>query len=624
VIARSTGARRYLAPSLDLDEFFGRLKQREVSYVVLRWFDDLPHVAVGEDIDLLVADQDLAFVHSLMATGPTLRRTQEFDIYSVSGLPGSDFRGVPYYAPRFAAALLERSEGLRGLYRVPSPQDHYDSLAYHAVYHKGYASGLTDGISTSATRQPSDHDYEAVLTGLGSRLGRSVRPTLESLDGYLADGDLRPPLDTLERLATGNPWIRDRFLANRPDREELWRGLAVFVLRERAQTQVDLAVRELDRQGFEILDVIDLDPKQRNSASHRLRGGNWARGPWPLSGGGPSVYIVAYDVVPDLSEADGLSANNSRILRAKERLRARLLKGVPPSEQYNPVHSSDNPGQALDYLEALGDPDVESRTRVLVQGLIESCAFPYPVVRTLAGHATRAQVAVVQHPVYGPSVCKVFRPGAARFFEREVRARKDLADVPEVPGLIESGEGWLITPLYADDGSHIRRLLSGCAGVQLTPTAARALARFAVTLHERGLFLLDTSTRNLMSDPIAGFKIIDLEFLQEYREPVPDPADAYTFGGVPAGIDGYDEPLIGRPTRRRGPAGPATRPNSAFHPAVTGSSVRALLQPHSILDGPRRALVQFVWHIMLLQKSRYTTVRRGVGRMVSGLAWRRR
>ena len=634
LVVRPSGARRHLAPGLDLDEFFGRLKEHEVDYVVLRWFDALPHVDPGEDIDLLVADDDLAFVHSLMGSGPTLRRTQKFDVYSVSGLPGSQFRGVPYYAPRFAAGLLERGEWLRDRYRVPSLQDHHDSLAYHAVYHKGYASGLADGVSVPKVREPSDHDYEAVLAGLGSRLGRTVPPTLDSLDRYLAERDLRPPLDTLERLETGNPWIRDHFLAPRVEVEDLWRGLAVFVLRERARSQVDVAVHELDRQGFEVLYVTELDPAQQEVARHRLRGGNWAQGPWPLSGGGPCVFIVVYDVVPDTGGAVGLSANNRRILRAKGRLRTRLLKGVDPGERYNPVHSSDNPGQALDYLQALGDPALEERIRVLVQELVESCAFPYPVLRTLAGQARRAQVAVVQHPVHGPSVCKVFRPGAARFFEREVRARKDLADVPEVPGLIESGEGWLVTPLYTDDGSHVRRRLPGCDDVQLTPIASRALTRFALTLHERGLFLLDLSTRNLMSDPVAGLKIIDLEFLQEYAEPVPDAALAYTFWGVPAGVDGYDEPVIVQ-HGRRGPAGPATRPNSAFHPAVTGSSVRALVRRRRVLDRPRRALVQDGWYVLLFAKARYTSVRRSVeatwwgrdlrtiGRLVSRRAGRR-
>jgi hypothetical protein len=592
--------RRQLAPGLDLDEFFERLRRRGVCYVVLRWFDDLPHVDRGEDIDLLVADEDLDFVRSLMAPRRSLRTTQKFDIYSVSGLPGSDFKEVPYYGPRFAREMLERGEWLRDRYRVPSLQDHYDSLAYHALYHKGYASGLSDGMTENA-RRPADHDYEAVLLALSQQLGRPLGPTLTNLDEYLADRGLRPPLDTLERLEPGNPWIRDRFFSTPEAVDEPWQGLAVFVLRDRARTQVDVAARELDRHGFELLEVVELDPLQREVVGHRVRGGNWGRGPWPLAGGDPAVYLIAYDVAPQLDELSGSRTLNRRIPPAKEHVRDRLLADVPPAARYNPIHSSDNPGQALDYLDALGCPDLTTRVAASAQRLVDSCAFPFPVVRPLGAAARRAQVAVVDHPVHGLSVCKVFRPGAARFFERELQARRELSDLAEVPGLLECGERWVLTPLYQDDRSHIRRVLPGDVGAQLTPATARALARFAVALHRRGLFLLDLSTHNLVSDPTAGLKVLDLEFLQEYAPPVPEVDQSYTFRGVSAGIDRYDVPQRTSLTRRVG--------GSAFHPAVTGSSVGALLVPRRPLDGPRRALVQCGWFCLLLGEDRLKAAR---------------
>jgi hypothetical protein len=588
LVVPASGARRHLAPGLSLEDFFAQLKQRDVSYVILRWFDTLPDVDPDEDIDLLVADRDLAFVRSLMSTRSGPQGTQKFDIYSVSGLPGSDFHGVPYYAPRFAQAVLDNATWLRDRYRVPSAQDHYDSLAYHAVYHKGRASGLSAGTGPDGVRKPADHDYAAVLTALGTQLGRPVPPTLDSLDQYLADRDLRPPLDTLERLEPTNPWIHERFFADQPAVEDVWRGLAVFVLRDRARPQVDVAVETLDRQGFEILDVVHLDPAQRSTASHRLRGGNWAQGPFPRSGGGPATFIVACDVAPELAGPHPDRAANLRIQRAKERLRDQLVDGLAAGEMYNPVHSSDNPHQALDYLEILGGSYAEDQLRPVVQRLVDACTFPYPVVRALSGEVRRAQVAVVDHPVHGPSVCKLFRPGAARFFERELRARKDLGDLAEVPDLLESGENWVLTSLYADDLSHVRRYLPGRQDAQLTRDASRALTRFAGELHDRGLFLLDLSTHNLVTDPAAGLKLLDLEFLQEYRGPVPDLAASYTFRGVPAGDGGYDIPQRTSLTQRAG--------GSAFHPAVSGASVEALLRPDRLLDAQRRTVVQFAWY----------------------------
>jgi hypothetical protein len=298
---------------------------------------------------------------------------------------------------------------------------------------------------------------------------------------------------------------------------------------------------------------------------------------------------------------------------------------LPESALYNPVHSSDNASQALDYLEALDDPGVESRVRQRAQRLLEAWGFPYPVIRLLPGEVGRARVAVVQHPIHGPSVCKVFRPGAARFLERELRARKDLGDLPEVPTLLESGPSWLLSPLYGDDRSHVRRRLPGSGGAQLVPGASRALARFAVTLHERGLFLLDLSTDDLLCDPTTGLKVLDFELLQEYAEPVVDPVRSYSFRGLPDGVQGYDEPV---PDDRAGPpgrAGAPTGPRATFHPAVTGSSVPALLRPDRFLDRPRRSLVQMAWYLLLASRSRFAAVRHDVvssrwGRDVAGVA----
>jgi len=611
VVVGSDGARRYLSPDFTLPEFFEALNERGVSYAVLRWFEDLPHVAPGEDVDILVADEDLAFVNTLLLSRPLRWGTQKFDVYTVGGLPGTDFAGVPYYAPRFARALLADAVLHKALYRVPSPEHHFQSLAYHAVYHKGLASGLQDGTNPSEVPQPSDHDYAAVLAELGRRLGESVSPTLDALDGYLAEHGLRPPLDTLERLEPRNPWIREHFLSKQSAVEPVWQGLAVFVLRDLAAGAVDVALGELDQQGFEVLDVLQLDAEQREAASHRLRGGNWERGPWPVSGGAPHSYVVAYDVAARVRPDDG-TLTNQRIPEAKAAVRLAILRGVAADERFNPVHSSDNPAQALDYLEALGDLEVEARLRARAAALVEACAFPFPVVQHLDSYARRARAAIVKHPEHGTVVCKVFRPGAARFLEREVRGRLELADLPQVPALLDRGEGWMITPFYGDDRSHVQRQLAVQSEVQLRPQAARELAGFARALHERGHFLLDLSSQNLVSDPAEGLKVLDLEFLQEYAEPRPGLRGSFTFRGVPEGADRYDVPM---PTvlSARGEA-------SMFQPAVTGLRIEDLLAPARPGEGVRRSAVQLAWHVYYLVRARH----HGVRSWLQASGWSRR
>jgi hypothetical protein len=187
-----------------------------VAYVVLRWFEELPQVQPGHDIDILVADEHVDLVQSLLADRPR-KGAQHLDIYSVSGLPGSDLAGIACFPMPLAREIVTTAVWLRDTYRVPGLEPHFLALAYHAAYHKGYSSGLSAGSGADEIRRSARHDYAAVLTDLAGRLGESVTPTLDGVDHYLADHDLRPSPDMLERLARTNPWITDRFLSEPPD-----------------------------------------------------------------------------------------------------------------------------------------------------------------------------------------------------------------------------------------------------------------------------------------------------------------------------------------------------------------------------------------------------------------------
>jgi hypothetical protein len=56
---RRDKTRRYLRPGVTLEALFDELNRRGVRYAVLRWFETLPSVGPGEDVDILVADEDL-------------------------------------------------------------------------------------------------------------------------------------------------------------------------------------------------------------------------------------------------------------------------------------------------------------------------------------------------------------------------------------------------------------------------------------------------------------------------------------------------------------------------------------------------------------------------------------
>jgi hypothetical protein len=205
-----SGARRFIPHHLRVEGFLRRLQHSNTPHAVLRWFDSLPEIAPGEDLDLLVDNAQLETVRKILANGVGI---QPIDLYSVSGRSGSDFRGMPYYLPNCASQMLHGAIVHRNLCRVPAPREHFLSLAYHAVYHKGIASGLADHAGALPPREKPEHDYRAVLASLAARLGLELPITLTDLDAHLDQNGWRPPRETLVRLAKHNAWLRSR-LAN--------------------------------------------------------------------------------------------------------------------------------------------------------------------------------------------------------------------------------------------------------------------------------------------------------------------------------------------------------------------------------------------------------------------------
>lgn len=561
--------RRWLPPGVGVDEFLRALTSAGVRYAVLRWFEELPRIEPGEDIDLLIADEDLDRVAALLRPHRSLVATQKVDLYTVSGLPGTDFRGMPYLSRPLATGLLERATLLEGAYRVPSPGDHFDSMAYHAAYHKGRASGVPADAGDARATAPSDHDYPAVLARLAAQTGKDVTITLEGLDDYLERAGLRPGTDTLERFQSRNPWLRERLASQREDLGTL-AGLIVFVVREAADDHAPAIAETIERFGFEVLRTVPLIGEQKDRVRAVVRGGNWGRGPFPRSGGGPATLIFAYDFGRGGELSSEGHVLNPKSTLAKSEVREQISQLVPVSERFNPMHSSDNGWQSLEYVEAVGDPELLPALQRRIDEIERHVTLPFPVERYLSFNGKRAKVAIVDHPVHGRSVAKVFRPGSQVFFERELAARQEFGDTGLVPPLLDRGENWILSPLYEDTRAHVRRRLPGSVEQQLTLTTMVRLTRFVLALRERGCFLLDLTSHNLISDAEAGLRITDFEFLQRYPGPVPPLGDDLTVLGL------SEDPAVDRPIRPRRRRWDERLRSTAFHPAVAGASVQEL------------------------------------------------
>ena len=176
--------RRYIDPNLNIKNFFHLVNKDKIEYVILRWFENLPEIAKGEDIDLLVSDSDINKISRYLIPYP-VNNAQPIDLYSCSGIRGSDYAELPYYPKYIAETIIENRVLYRDNYYIPCDEDYFLSLIYHVVYHKAERSGLPIDISKKTKQVYSEHDYLAIIEKLFSNYNIKTNIDLTSLHQIL-------------------------------------------------------------------------------------------------------------------------------------------------------------------------------------------------------------------------------------------------------------------------------------------------------------------------------------------------------------------------------------------------------------------------------------------------------
>lgn len=533
--------RRYIDPNLGVKGFFEKLKEADIDYVVLRWFDELPHIKKGEDIDILVSDKDVEKI-STFFTGRK-RNGIPCDLYSESGLPGTTFRKMAYYPPHLARKILENAVLKDQLYRVPDDRHHFFSMAYHVLYHKGEKSGIP-GANTQIPNCSGDHDYALVLKILAGKIGVPLPDAinLDNLDMLMKRHGWQPGMDTLEKLSKKNLWVKTTFFAADPNHrlDPCLHGLSVFILREKGAFAVSDIEQRLFHEGFDLILSESIPHEKRNAASQHIRGGNWGKGPWAVSGGLPKHIIVAVDLDPmppdDKITRKHTRLTNYRVYKTKIFLRDLLNKGKKQHEQSNAVHSSDNAGQALDYIRAIC-PEKEEIIKARAREYYSDFQSPYPVLRTLRGTSRRAKVEKVDY--YGiPAVCKRFRQGRERFMHREIQARKLAGDLDCIAKILETGNNYIIIE-WIDDCKENFCVKTGPFGYRLLPFRFLRKARDVILFFRRkGYEYIDFKPQNMLITHQGEIKVIDFEFLQFVPGSRYDLKGNYAWHPVPKTFEG--------------------------------------------------------------------------------------
>ncbi|MCE9507522.1 MAG: hypothetical protein K8R48_04300 [Alphaproteobacteria bacterium] len=348
---RSHAERVYAPDTWRMSGLIQRLNKAGYAYALLRWWEQLEHWPEGEDSDILTTDHDSLAIRSMLEEH---LGTLPIDLYSVSGGTASGGDSMAYYPPHLAEGILSRAEKGPLDCLIPSAEDAFFSLAYHALYHKGLASGLPTTTGLRPDPYPK-HDFKGILLERARRLHIPSQhlETMETLDAFLAEKEWQPPRDMLSRYSHRNSWVKKHFFSDQ--KSAFPPGLCVFILREAAEKwqAIDAIRQELVKKGFHLLEEHVIPPEQRAAVSRHLRGGNWSPGPWPAAGGAPAHVLVMADLSPKPLRGKQKKASpnvdNARILY-KNVLRDKINAQHPAKQRANFIHTSDNTGEALDYM----------------------------------------------------------------------------------------------------------------------------------------------------------------------------------------------------------------------------------------------------------------------------------
>lgn len=332
-LARKMGieGRWYLAPGLEsLSGVVARVKDKGFACALI---DHPQYATMGSAAPSAVLFEDSAasLIRTMLSNWPVGRPVHAF---STTGLPGFAFGDMPLLPPALGRLVMANAaEDGRA-----EPRHQALLSIYGALYFLGLES------------EPALPTLGRLAEGAG--LDAPAPTTLDALDRVMDREGWKPPIETLERLAVRNQWIADDL-----EKRGEWKGAAapgwtVFYIRDGVVDagKVDLVLNVLRREGFMLPPTPALAPETVRELGKEVRGGNWGRGPFPVSGGEPAQVVVAYDrapIAPTQALLDQYPLlDNGRIQIAKQAVRDALHAKLPKAKRYNGLHSTDNSVQA--------------------------------------------------------------------------------------------------------------------------------------------------------------------------------------------------------------------------------------------------------------------------------------
>ena len=535
--------RNYIKHDISIDLFFSILYERNIQYVVLRWFEDLPDVAPDEDIDILMDDNDIERIQDLFTNTVS---NKKIDLYSITKL--YSYHGLSYYPPKIAREIIEHRVLFKEKYYVPSPMHYFLSLTYHALYHKGEKSGLSSKYISDIEIKP-EHQYEEILRKMSADLNLGVEINLDSLHSYMQSISWSPQLDLLRKLSVVNKSKWQETILPPKNKNFLVDGeMIVFIVREWASSKekMECILNIIKEKRIDIVKIFDIPEKQKPIVMEYVRGGEWGKGPYPICGGEPSCCIVAFDYHPvalDIKHSTEYPFVQNQNIFIKHNIRDYFNNEMLRTKWTNCIHSSDDEIEAWEYIKYIC-PDDYSELKEQIQLRRDLYKTKYKVLKLLPGNRTRSKVELIEYNTEGGiAVKKTYKYGNKRFLDREVFVYSILSKKYKfIPPLLEVSDSYLIIPYYKcawnKEGIDERNEIIKKYEIQIV--------KVMCLFYQEGYALIDFTPNNVIITENKELKIIDYEFLYKYEIKPATFLESYDVKGIPEDFSG-DLPLTINP-----------------------------------------------------------------------------
>jgi hypothetical protein len=400
LLSKSLQTRYSISEDVGVEGFLNHLRNEQINYVVLRFYEKLPQVyRNGGDIDILVSDEDEHKIRSFLQKHPGKLGV---DVWTPSR---TSHNSITYYPPPLARKIVASAIEGPGGARIPSPKEAFIGFAYHAIYHKGVFAGVPTSLSGLVVNQHPENDYTKVLREMAVVAGVTVDITMEALDEYLAEEGWQPKTDTLAKIAPWNKWVQRRFFSTYSTKEI---GLSVFILKKRAFLDgvADKILEMLHTQnGFTVLRVKKFTDKEIKHVTDHLRGGVWNDVSGSVDDFLPAMAVVVLDT--QFARASHISAKQVRPDKGITDMK-KVLRKKFDTAKVSSIHSTDTTHEAWEYIDecffqerkeiedAVSIAIAKMKTSFMEQILLYVRAVPHTTVFYYARHKRRLMGKLVE------------------------------------------------------------------------------------------------------------------------------------------------------------------------------------------------------------------------------------